>query len=156
MFSPLNELFIFVRTDCFLVKVISYCLNPSIVLNFYVAVILQSMITLIANSLCINILLKCCNLVCLLLVHIFVFDGMKDILLYSPISFYDLILLLYVIYSISVFHRCLLLFLQQFFHMLLCLYHRSSRIFYFLSLSYIFYFYLIIFFSTFFIETNSS
>ena len=149
MFCPLNELFIFVRTDCFLVKVISYCLKPSIILNFYVVVILQSMITLIANSLCINILLKCCYLVCLLLVHIFVFDGMKDVLLYSPISFYDPILLLYVIYSISVFHRCLLLFLQQFFHMLLCLYHRSSRIFYF-------FFNLIIFFSTFFIETNSS
>ena len=51
MFSASNELFIFVVTDSFLVKITSHCLNPNLVLNLCDAVVLQSMITLIANSL---------------------------------------------------------------------------------------------------------
>ena len=51
MFSASNELFIFVVTDSFLVKITSHCLNHNLVLNLCDAVVLQSMITLIANSL---------------------------------------------------------------------------------------------------------
>ena len=59
MFSPSNELFAFVSTDCSLVKMIEYCLNSILVLNLCAAVILQSMITLVANSSRIKILLGC-------------------------------------------------------------------------------------------------
>ena len=59
MFSPSNELFILVSTDFSLVKVTPYCLNHNLVLNLCAAVVLQSMITLIANSLCIKIVLGC-------------------------------------------------------------------------------------------------
>ena len=41
-FFPSNELFIFVFTDCSLVKMTSYCLNFNLVLNFCVAVILNT------------------------------------------------------------------------------------------------------------------
>ena len=55
MFSPSEELFIFISTDCYLVKSTLYRLNPNPVLNLYAAVVLQSMITLISNSLCVKI-----------------------------------------------------------------------------------------------------
>ena len=59
MFSPSNDLFIFISTDRFLVKMTPHCLNPNLVLNLHAAVVLQSMITLVANSLSIKILLGC-------------------------------------------------------------------------------------------------
>ena len=59
MFSPSNELFISVRTDCSLVKVTSYYLNPNPVLNLCAAVVFQSMITLTANFLFMKFLLGC-------------------------------------------------------------------------------------------------
>ena len=34
IFSSLNELIIFVSTDCFFVKMTSYCLNPNLVFNY--------------------------------------------------------------------------------------------------------------------------
>ena len=59
MLSPSNELFIFVNTDYSLVKMTSRGLNPNFVLNLCAAVLLQSKITLVANSLHIKILLGC-------------------------------------------------------------------------------------------------
>ena len=40
MFSPSNELIIFVSTDCSFLKMISYCLNPNFVLNLCADVVL--------------------------------------------------------------------------------------------------------------------
>ena len=77
MFSPSNKLFIFVSTDCSLVKMTSYCLNPNFVLNLYVDVALQSMITLVANSLRIKISLG--GFLIHVPVHIYVFYGRKSI-----------------------------------------------------------------------------
>ena len=34
LYSPSNELIIFVSTDCSFVKITSYCLNPNVVLTF--------------------------------------------------------------------------------------------------------------------------
>ena len=59
MFSPLNELFIFVSTDCSFVKMTPYCFSPNLVLNLCAAIALQSMITLVANSLSRKNLLGC-------------------------------------------------------------------------------------------------
>ena len=50
MFSPSNELIIFVGSDCPLVNTASYFLNPNLVLNLYVAIIAHPVITFIANS----------------------------------------------------------------------------------------------------------
>ena len=55
----LFDFFIFVSTDCSLVKITSYYLNPNLVLGLYPAVILQSMVTLFAILLCKKILLGC-------------------------------------------------------------------------------------------------
>ena len=77
MFPPSNELFMFVSTDCPLVKMISYCLNPTLVLNLYAAIALQFMTILVANSLSIKILLSCCLFH--LLVHIYVFYNLEKI-----------------------------------------------------------------------------
>ena len=57
MFSPSNELSIFVNNDCSLVKMTSFCLNPNP--NLCATVFLQSMISLTANSLSIPVLLAC-------------------------------------------------------------------------------------------------
>ena len=59
MFSPSDELIIFVSTNCSFVKITLYCLNPNFLLNFCVAVVPQSMITLAANPLHIKVLLGC-------------------------------------------------------------------------------------------------
>ena len=59
MFSSSNELFIFVSTDCSLFKMASYCLNPNLVLNLCAAVVLKSIITLIANFMRFKTLLDC-------------------------------------------------------------------------------------------------
>ena len=77
MFSNSNELFIFVKTDCPLVEMTSYCANTNH--NFCVAVVLESIIILIANSLPIKILLHC--FLARQLVHIYVFYELKDILM---------------------------------------------------------------------------
>ena len=55
----LFDFFIFVSTDCSLVKITPYYLNPNLVLGLYPAVILQSMVTLFAILLCKKILLGC-------------------------------------------------------------------------------------------------
>ena len=57
MFSPSNELIIFVSTDCSFVRVTSYYLNPNLFVNVWADVVLQSVITLIANFLSIKVLL---------------------------------------------------------------------------------------------------
>ena len=49
IFSPSNELIIFVSTGCSYVKMTSYCLNPNLILGLWVDVHLQSIITLTAN-----------------------------------------------------------------------------------------------------------
>lgn len=51
MFFALNQLFIFVRTGYFSVKTTSRCLNPNLGLNLCSVVVLDSIITLIGNSL---------------------------------------------------------------------------------------------------------
>ena len=56
MFSP-YELIIFVSTDCSLVKIISYCLNPNFVLNECADIVLQFIIILTDNFPSIKILL---------------------------------------------------------------------------------------------------
>ena len=53
------DFFIFVSTDCSLVKMTSHCLNPNLVLGLRPAVVLQSMVTLFAILLCKKILLGC-------------------------------------------------------------------------------------------------
>ena len=50
MFYPASELFIFDKTDCSLVKMILYFLNPNPDLNLCAAVVLQYTITFVANS----------------------------------------------------------------------------------------------------------
>ena len=47
---PSNEVIIFISTNCSLVKITSYCLNPNLVLKLCAATVLQSMIILIVNS----------------------------------------------------------------------------------------------------------
>ena len=59
MFPPSIEPIIFVSANYSFVKITSYCLNPNLVLNLYAAVALQYLITLVANSLCVKILLAC-------------------------------------------------------------------------------------------------
>ena len=59
MVPSLNEFIILVSTDCPFVKITSHCLNPNLVLNLYANVVLQSIITLIANSSSIKIPLHC-------------------------------------------------------------------------------------------------
>ena len=61
MFSASSELFIFVSTDCCLVNMTSYCLNPNLVLNLCTAIVLQPTITLDVNSLYIKTLLSLVN-----------------------------------------------------------------------------------------------
>ena len=112
MFFSLNELFL-ISTDCSLVQMTSYGLNPNFVLNLCAAVLLQSIIALVTNSLRIKILLG--YFFVHLLVPIYVFYDLKDILMWLPTSFDDLILLLCVLNLISIFCHYLLLFLHQFF-----------------------------------------
>ena len=50
MFSPSNELIVFVSRDCPLVNTASYFLNPNLVLNLYATITMQPVITFIANS----------------------------------------------------------------------------------------------------------
>ena len=59
MSSPSKELIISVSADCYFVKMTSYHLNVNFVLNLRADFVLQSIITLAANSLCINVLLGC-------------------------------------------------------------------------------------------------
>ena len=58
MFFPSSELF-YVSTDNSLVKMALHYFNPNLVLNLCAAVVLPSMITLIADSLSIKIQLDC-------------------------------------------------------------------------------------------------
>ena len=51
-----SSMFIVVSTDCSLVKMTSYCLNPNLALNLCAAVVLQYMFTLVANYLHIQIM----------------------------------------------------------------------------------------------------
>ena len=136
MFSPSNKLFILVNTDYSLVKMTSYCLNPNLVCA---SLVLQSMITLVAYSLCKKILLSV--FLVHLLIHIYVFHGLKETILWSTPNFHDLILLPYVFHSTTVFHHFLLLFLCHLSHTFFSLYqpylysifHRSFRDFDFFS-----------------------
>ena len=50
--------YIFVSTDCSLVTRTSYCLNTNLFLNLCAVVVLQPVITLVANSVRIKILLR--------------------------------------------------------------------------------------------------
>ena len=93
-------------TDCSFVKMTSYCLNPNLALNLWVDVVQQSIITLIATFLSIEILLHC--FLVLLLVYIFHFYDLNDILLYFLADFYD-------VHLTTIFHYHLLLFLCYFF-----------------------------------------
>ena len=115
----------------------SYCLNLDLVLDIWADVVLQSMITLIANFLSIKFLLTCFfdfstkSYLC--------FYDLNDILLYFFSNVDDLILLLCAFDLITAFHDYLILFLSHFFHAFFCLCKiylysvlpRSLRIFYF-------------------------
>ena len=81
VFSPPNELFIFVSTCCSLVKVTSYCLNPNLVLNLGTAVVFQFIIILVMTSLYTKILLDCFFDSSNLVIFISVFYKLKYILL---------------------------------------------------------------------------
>ena len=81
VFSPPNELFIFVSTCCSLVKVTSYCLNPSLVLNLGTAVVFQFIIILVITSLYTKILSDCFFDSSNLVIFISVFYKLKYILL---------------------------------------------------------------------------
>ena len=77
MFSPSNELFVYVSSDFSLFKTTSSCLNPNLALSLSSAVVLQFMITLIANSLSIKIML----VFLVHLVYIYIFYDLKVIFL---------------------------------------------------------------------------
>ena len=132
VFFPSKEGFIFVSSDCSLVKLTSFCLNPNLVLHLCAAVFLKSIIILVISSFSITILSDC--FLIHLLVHIYVFCGLKDISLGSHSIFYDLILHLHVFHGSIVFHFYLL-FLRHFFRAFLYIYqpywnsifHRSFR-----------------------------
>ena len=81
VFSPPNELFIFVSTCCSLVKVTSYCLNPNLVLNLGTAVVFQFIIILVMTSLYTKILSDCFFDSPNLIIYISVFYKLKYILL---------------------------------------------------------------------------
>ena len=81
VFSPPNELFIFVSTCCSLVKVTSYCLNPNLVLNLCTAVVFQFIIILVVTSLYTKILSDCFFDSSNLVIFISVFYKLKYILL---------------------------------------------------------------------------
>ena len=81
VFSPPNELFIFVSTCCSLVKVTSYCLNPNLVLNLGTAVVFQFIIILVITSLYTKILSDCFFDSSNLVIFISVFYKLKYILL---------------------------------------------------------------------------
>ena len=66
IFSPSNELIIFISTDCCFVEMTSYFLNPNLVLYLRAKVFVQTIITLIANFPSTKILLDC-SLVLLLI-----------------------------------------------------------------------------------------
>ena len=78
MLSSSNQLITFVITDFSFVKMTSHCLNLISFLNLWADVALQSILTLVANFSSIKILLDC-FLVCIL-VHIYVFYGLNDVL----------------------------------------------------------------------------
>ena len=59
LFQMNSFLIIFVSTNFSFVKMILYCLNPNLVLNLGATVVLQSLITLIANFASIKVLLTC-------------------------------------------------------------------------------------------------
>ena len=118
VFSFKLNLFL-VITDCFFIEIVSYCLNPNLGIKLCTAVVLQSIITLVTNSLRIKILLGC--FLVHLLVHIYVFYDLKDILMLSPTMFYDLNLLLYFFHLTTIFRHYLLLSLHHFFHTFFCL-----------------------------------
>ena len=77
MFSHLDGLYVFASNDCSLIKMASFCLNLNLTLSLCVAVFLQTMITLFANSLRIKILLG--RFLVHLPVHFNVFYGLQDI-----------------------------------------------------------------------------
>ena len=81
VFSPPNELFIFVSTCCSLVKVTSYCLNPNLVLNLGTAAVFQFIIILVITSLYTKILSDCFFDSSNLVIFISVFYKLKYILL---------------------------------------------------------------------------
>ena len=119
----------------FFIFVSNYCsLNLNLDLNLCNPVVLQSIIILNPNSLSIKIML-CCFLVHLLILN-YAFYCLEDIFLQSSADFYDVILLLYVFNSTTIFHHCLLLFIDHFFHTFFYLYqpylhsifHSLSRI----------------------------
>ena len=141
LFQMNSFLIIFVSTNFSFVKMTLYCLNPNLVLNLWATVVLQSLITLIANFASIKVLLTC-------------FLG------FSTSSY--LCLRWLELYFLVISHKCLrsnpslmfsfnhntpsLLFLYHFFQLFFCLYqpflysvfYRSFRIFYFFFHSIIF------------------
>ena len=115
--SPWNELIAFVSTDSAFVKIKSYCLNPSFVLNLCADVFLQSIITLIGNF-CLKQFWWVALLV-YLLGHTYIFYDLKDILMQLPPHFYDLTLIPYLFHVFDltkIFQHYLLLLLHHFFH----------------------------------------
>ena len=108
----INSLFLY--TDCSLVKMTSFCLHPNLVLNLHVAVVLQSIIALAANSLHIKVLLDC-------------FFGLStsSYLMFSMIwkILYCSDLQIFMIKSFCfTFHSNPLSVFTPFFHLFLCLY----------------------------------
>ena len=79
MFFPSNVLFISVSTDCSFFNMRSYCLNLDLALYLCADVFLQSLITLTVNFLSIKVQLGC--FLVYLLVHVYVFYYLKDILM---------------------------------------------------------------------------
>ena len=110
MLSPWNKLLTFFSTDYFLIMMKLYCLNLNLVLYLHTAVILQSMVTLIANYCFIKILLdylfgtSTCSYLSFLWYEIY----------FSIVicKFYDLMHFLHVFHSTAILHHYLLQFLH--------------------------------------------
>ena len=122
IFSTSNEPFIFVSTGHSSAKMISWCFNVNPVPNLCAAVVLQSMITWVANFSRIKILLSffVCLSVCLFnLLFISMFSVVWKIFYCSHLK----VLCFFHLFFTTIFHHYVLFSLHHFFHTFLCLYH---------------------------------
>ena len=113
IFSPSIELIIFISIDCSFVKMTWNCLNLHLVLSLCADVVLQSIITLIANFLSIKIQLHCFFV--LLSSSYLCFPWFEWYFIVISHKFFDSILLVYVFHLTRIFLNYILLFLYHFF-----------------------------------------
>ena len=137
MFAYFLRLNIFLNTGCSFVKIKSIFKNPNLVLNWWIDLVLQSIITLIADFSSIKSSIDLFLCFFCQFISIFSTNWMIFYCDSSQISF----LFLYVFHLTTIFHNYLLFFLCNFFNTFLRLYqqylyrvfHRSFKNFFPLS-----------------------